>query len=140
MRSGADPEALDAVWADALGCVPADLRRDRTVVVPHGPPLRGAVALWVFRRRGACVVSAPAPMVGPLSPLAQRHPPGEWFNRQFLLDVLRHPVRRVVGPVRVLRAIAGVPSWQTAVPGQQAAPGVAEYAKYYAVLLNPTWP
>ena len=140
MRAGSESAAFEVVWSDALGCTPDDLRGGRAVVVPHGPALRGTNVVWVLRRGSACVVSVPPPMAVPLSPLAQRHSPDEWFDRQFLLDVLRHPVRGIMGPVQMVCSEGADPSWQTLIPGQQAAPGRPERAQYFAVLLKPTWP
>jgi hypothetical protein len=117
-----------------------DLRGWRAVVVPHGAPLRGRPAVWAFRRGNACVISVPRPMVGPLAPLAKRHSPAEWFEAQFLRDVLRHPVDRVVGPVSLGVGADAGPCWQTTRPGQQAAPGFREYATYFVAFLKPTWP
>jgi hypothetical protein len=132
--------AFESIFTEALGCARDDLRSGRTVVVPHGPALRCGNVVWAVRVAIACVVSVPPPMVRALSPLAQRHSPDEWFNRQFLLDVLRHPVRGVVGPVQLVCAGDDGSDWRTILPGQQAAPGVSECARYYAVLLKPTWP
>lgn len=140
MMVGADPEAADAWWAEALGCTPPDLRGARTVIISHGPPLRAGDVIWVVHRREACIVSVPAPMAGPLSPLAGRHPPGDWANRQFLLDVFRHPVRSVVGPFEVACAGEGASRWRTLLPGQPVASGAAPYARYHVVCLKPNSP
>jgi hypothetical protein len=132
--------AFESFFLGALGCARDDLQSSRAVVVPHGPALLSGNVVWVVRVGDACVVSVPPPMVRALSPLAQRHSPDEWFRRQFLLDVLRHPVRGVVGPAQLACAGDDGSDWQTILPGQQAAPGVSECAQYYAVLLKPTWP
>lgn len=105
------PDSLtdfDRFWSRFLGCAPEGLYGTRTLVVPHGAGLAGRPTIWTFRRAGgACVLSVPPPMVGPLAPLAARHGPEEVFDRQFLLDALRHPVRHVTGPTALSLADRG---------------------------------
>jgi len=140
MPAGRPSAAFESVFTEALGCARDDLRGNRTVVVAHGSALQCGDVVWVVQLGDACVVSVPSPMVRALSPLAQRHSPDEWFRRQFLLNVLRHPVRGVVGPVQLAFTADEENSWQTILPGQQAAPGVVGCVRYYTVLLKPTWP
>lgn len=134
-------DRYDLFWAGVLGCTLADLHGARTVVVPHGPALAGDCVVWAFHRLSACVVSVPPPMAHPLSPLAERHAPQEWFDRQFLLDVLRHPVRGVVGPVRLGISQLGMPErWHTLRADVATPAEFTTYAQYYAVRCKPTWP
>jgi GNAT superfamily N-acetyltransferase len=98
------PETLaefDGYWAKFLGCTLEDLRGPRTVVVPHGTGLAGRNGICALRHGHACVVSVPPPMVQPLAPLADRHPPREFFDRHFLHSTLRHLVGYVAGPAWV---------------------------------------
>lgn len=99
--------AFDGYWANFLGCTPDDLHGPRTVVVPHGAGLKGRNGICAFRHAHACVVSVPPPMVGPLTPLADRHPPREFFDRHFLLNALRHLVGHLAGPATAAVADRG---------------------------------
>lgn len=99
--------AFDGYWATFLGCTVDDLRGPRTAVVPHGTGLKGRNGICAFRHGSACVLSVPPPMVGPLTPLADRTPPREFFDRHFLLNALRHLAGHIAGPASVGAADRG---------------------------------
>jgi RimJ/RimL family protein N-acetyltransferase len=86
--------AVEAFWADWLGCRVADLRRQGTVVVTRPEPATSALALL---RPPALVVAVPAtwrPAAAPLERLA----PAEAFQPDRLLAVFGAAAGEVVGP------------------------------------------
>ncbi len=82
----------------ALGCEVADLSRDRTLVVRHGPTLSDYPGLFALKRNMSCIISVPPAGFATAVALFAGRPPRAAFEGSLLQRAVAPASGTVIGP------------------------------------------